>query len=530
LKQELQNAVKKAGYEEATPIQEKTMPVILAGRDLIACAQTGTGKTAAFALPILQKLDNGEVRKLRSLVLTPTRELAVQIFENFKKYGRYLPLRAACIYGGAKQKPQMEALRRGCDVLIATPGRLMDYMNLGLVSLQGIEIFVLDEADRMLDMGFINDVRKIVGSMNADRQTLMFSATMPKEIEQLGRDLLTDPADVRVAPQSTAADTVEQKICFLNHADKLKVLTELLQKDEVTRAMVFTRTKHGADRVARTLTRNGIAAKAIHGDKTQGQRQSTLEGYKAGHFHVLVATDVASRGIDIPEISHVINFNLPQEAESYIHRIGRTGRAGESGIAITLCEEDELEQLADVEKILKRQIEELKTEYSVSLRGKTPVRTSGGRGGRSGAKNTAGNGSRRNAKNAASGRNASKNGTGRNSVSAGHGASAGRSASAGSRRKAAAEKGNMAAGHAPKTNVASGGAGTAGGSKKKNSGFGGRGRRDSGASMMFGRSGRRISGRGGYTSFGYGEVGEKAGGRSGAKSAGSFARKGKRNT
>ena len=327
LKQELQNAVVKAGYTEATPIQEKTMPVILEGRDLIACAQTGTGKTAAFALPILEKLDNGEVRKLRSLVLTPTRELAVQIFENFKKYGRYLPLRAACIYGGAKQKPQMEALRRGCDILVATPGRLMDYMNLGLVSLKGIEIFVLDEADRMLDMGFINDVRKIAGSMNTDRQTLMFSATMPKEIEQLGRELLRNPADVRVAPQSTAADTVDQKICFVGHSDKLKVLAEILKQEEVTRTIIFTRTKHGADRVARNLTRSGIAAKAIHGDKTQGQRQSTLEGYKAGHFHVLVATDVASRGLDIPEVSHVINFNLPQEPEQKGPRLVEVKRA-----------------------------------------------------------------------------------------------------------------------------------------------------------------------------------------------------------
>ena len=370
LKQELQNAVVKAGYTEATPIQEKTMPVILEGRDLIACAQTGTGKTAAFALPILEKLDNGEVRKLRSLVLTPTRELAVQIFENFKKYGRYLPLRASCIYGGAKQKPQMEALRRGCDILVATPGRLMDYMNLGLVSLKGIEIFVLDEADRMLDMGFINDVRKIAGSMNTDRQTLMFSATMPKEIEQLGRELLRNPADVRVAPQSTAADTVDQKICFVGHSDKLKVLAEILKQEEVTRTIIFTRTKHGADRVARNLTRSGIAAKAIHGDKTQGQRQSTLEGYKAGHFHVLVATDVASRGLDIPEVSHVINFNLPQEPEAYIHRIGRTGRAGESGTAITLCEEDEMDLLKEVEKILKREVPEMKTEYSIVLRGK----------------------------------------------------------------------------------------------------------------------------------------------------------------
>ncbi len=488
MKQELQNAVIKAGYTEATPIQEKTMPVILEGRDLIACAQTGTGKTAAFALPILEKLDNGEVRKLRSLVLTPTRELAVQIFENFKKYGRYLPLRAACIYGGAKQKPQMEALKRGCDILIATPGRLMDYMNLGLVSLRGIEVFVLDEADRMLDMGFINDVRKIVGSMNTDRQTLMFSATMPKEIEQLGRDLLKNPADVRVAPESTAADTVEQKICFVSHSDKQKVLVDILKQDEVTRTMVFTRTKHGADRVARNLTRSGIAARAIHGDKTQGQRQSTLEGYKAGHFHVLVATDVASRGLDIPEVSHVINFNLPQEAEAYIHRIGRTGRAGESGIAITLCEEDEMDLLRDVEKILKREIPEMKTEYSVVLRGKnTGAAPATGAGRRKGGKSS-----------------------GKNSVPAGR---ENRGTDKTGRRRAAGKepedhRRSRTADSKSELNVKRG-TGLAGAASRR--------RRESKPPMMpVSRNLSRISGKGGYTSFGFGDAAtEKSGKRGG---------------
>ena len=484
MKQELQNAVVKAGYTEATPIQEKTMPVILEGRDLIACAQTGTGKTAAFALPILEKLDNGEVRKLRSLVLTPTRELAVQIFENFKKYGRYLPLRAACIYGGAKQKPQMEALRRGCDILVATPGRLMDYMNLGLVSLKGIEIFVLDEADRMLDMGFINDVRKIAGNMNTDRQTLMFSATMPKEIEQLGRELLRDPADVRVAPQSTAADTVDQKICFVGHSDKLKTLAEILKQEEVTRTIIFTRTKHGADRVARNLTRSGIAAKAIHGDKTQGQRQSTLEGYKAGHFHVLVATDVASRGLDIPEVSHVINFNLPQEPEAYIHRIGRTGRAGESGIAITLCEEDEMDLLKEVEKILKKEIPEMKTEYSIVLRGK-----------KNGAAPAAGDRRRKGGK--TSGKTG-ESGERRNNgaVPAGKRENLSRGTED-HRRSQAAEGGDKSKNRKETT-------GLAGAAKR---------RREQRPPMMpVSRSRSRISGRGGYTSFGYGGfTGDKGG-------------------
>ncbi|WP_352397929.1 DEAD/DEAH box helicase [[Clostridium] aminophilum] len=371
LKKEIKSAIAKAGYKEPSPIQERAIPLMLEGRDMIACAQTGTGKTAAFALPILQNLGDRDSRMIRALVLTPTRELAVQIFDNFKKYGRYLKLRTAVVYGGAKQGPQIAAIGRGCDILVATPGRLMDYMERGIVSLADIQMFVLDEADRMLDMGFIGDIRKIAKAIPAERQTALFSATMPKEIRKLAEELLQDPDEIEVAPESTPAETVDQKICFTERDNKKLILKEFLDRSDVTRSIVFTRTKRGADRLVRELKKLGINSTSIHGDKTQGQRQSALEHFRSGKVNVLVATDVAARGLDIPKISHVFNYDLPEEAESYIHRIGRAGRAGQTGEAISLCSEDEMGALADIERLLKNQIEELKTEWSIVLERKT---------------------------------------------------------------------------------------------------------------------------------------------------------------
>ena len=378
LKKEIQSAIKKAGYVEPSPIQEKAIPVVLSGRDLIACAQTGTGKTAAFALPILNQLPKLEVPVIRALILTPTRELAIQIFENFKMYGRYLKLKSACIYGGAKAGPQILHLSRGADILIATPGRLMDFMGEGIVDLSDIETFVLDEADRMLDMGFVNDVRRIAKSLPEKHQTVMFSATMPVEIEKLAQELLVDPASVQVNPTSSPADTVEQHIVFLNRDDKVAVLAGMLKEENVKKSIVFTRTKYGADKLVKRLAKEGIESYAIHGNKTMGQRKNALERFKSGNTKVLVATDVASRGIDVEKVTHVFNFELPDEAESYIHRIGRSGRAGQSGVAISLCSPDEMDLLFAVEKIMDRKIEELKTEYTIE------VERTNGRSGRNG--------------------------------------------------------------------------------------------------------------------------------------------------
>ncbi|MCR5008257.1 MAG: DEAD/DEAH box helicase [Oribacterium sp.] len=367
LSKRIVDAITKAGYKEPSPIQEQAIPLMMEGRDLIACAQTGTGKTAAFALPVLNMLDNESRPHPRALVLTPTRELAIQILENFKKYGRYMRLHTVCFYGGAKQGPQIGAYERGCDVLVATPGRLLDYMNQGIVSLRDIEIFILDEADRMLDMGFIHDIRKVVAEIPEERQTVMFSATMPKEIEALAKDILHDPESIKIAPTTSPAETVDQKICFLEKDNKKIVLSDFLKQDNVKKSIIFTRTKHGADHLVRDLGKLGIESMAIHGNKTQGQRQNALERFRSGNIKVLIATDVASRGIDIPKISHVFNYDLPEETESYIHRIGRAGRAGETGESITLCSKDEMGLLYDIEKMMQKEIPELETELSVSI-------------------------------------------------------------------------------------------------------------------------------------------------------------------
>lgn len=378
LKNDLLGAIRKAGYEEPTPIQEQSIPVILEGRDMIGCAQTGTGKTAAFALPILQKLAAKKRSETRALILTPTRELAIQIFENFKKYGRYLKLRTVCLYGGAKRGPQIGALRKGADILVATPGRLLDFMDTGLVDLHSVQILVLDEADRMLDMGFLPDVSRIVGATPGERQTVMFSATMEQEVRKLADQMLRDPVQIQVTPENEAADTVDQKLIFTSREDKREVIASLLKEEAVESAIVFTRTKHGADKLSKELKRRGIESVAIHGDKTQGQRQDALNRFKSGKVKVMVATDVAARGLDIPKLSHVFNYDVPEEPGSYIHRIGRTGRAGESGIAVTLCCEAELDALREVEELLEKPIPELESRWSLPLE----RRSKKGRGGR----------------------------------------------------------------------------------------------------------------------------------------------------
>jgi len=356
----LLRAVSSAGYTTPTPIQEQAIPHVLAGRDVLGCAQTGTGKTAAFALPILHHLTHagnparGAGRRIRVLVLSPTRELASQIRESFQTYGRQTSLRCSVIYGGVGQHPQVQALRHGVDIVVATPGRLLDLMNQGHVDLGGVEIFVLDEADRMLDMGFLPDLRRVVAKLPAKRQTVFFSATMPAPIEQLANAILRDPVRIRVAPVKETTDLIEQSVCFVAKQQKPHLLTTMLRKQQVTRDLVFTRTKHGADRVARQLNQSGIKAEAIHGNKSQSARQRSLASFKSNRLPVLVATDLAARGIDVDCVSHVFNYDLPNEAETYVHRIGRTGRAGATGIAVSFCDHDERSYLKDIERLIRR--------------------------------------------------------------------------------------------------------------------------------------------------------------------------------
>lgn len=351
-------AVAEAGYTSPSPIQAGAIPPVLAGRDLLGCAQTGTGKTAAFALPILQNLSAQTPQRpcIRALILTPTRELALQIGDSFSAYGKHLKLRHTVIFGGVGQQPQVEALRRGVDILIACPGRLNDLIGQRLIDLSGIEIFVLDEADRMLDMGFIHDVKKVIAKLPRRRQTLLFSATMPKEIEELADSLLHDPAVVKVDPVSSTVDRIDQKLYFVEKKQKIELLAYLLQDKGIVNALVFSRTKHGADRIARLLNKAGITAAAIHGNKSQTARVNALEGFKAGKTRVLVATDIAARGIDISELSHVFNYDLPEVPETYVHRIGRTARAGADGVAISFCSTEEREYLAGIEKLNRKKI------------------------------------------------------------------------------------------------------------------------------------------------------------------------------
>ena len=355
----LLRAVHREGYETPSPIQQQTIPPMLAGHDILGCAQTGTGKTAAFALPTLQTLckqPTGSTRVLRALILTPTRELALQITESFQAYGRYTGLKTVCIFGGVPQNAQVKALQAGIDILVATPGRLNDLIGQKLCDLRTVSIFTLDEADRMLDMGFIHDVKKIIAKLPAKRQTLLFSATMPKEIEALAASILKNPQKIAVAPVASTVETIAQSVYFVDKPNKIELLLHLLDDDNIVSVLVFSRTKHGADRICKKLCRAGIAARAIHGDKSQNSRQSALREFKQGQVRVLVATDIAARGIDIDQLSHVINYDLPNEPETYVHRIGRTGRAGLSGKAISLCDFDEKAYLKAIEKLIKKEV------------------------------------------------------------------------------------------------------------------------------------------------------------------------------
>jgi ATP-dependent RNA helicase RhlE len=360
LAEPLLRALAAQDYDTPTPIQARAIPSVLAGKDLLGIAQTGTGKTAAFALPILQRLAThrrqDKKRAPRALILAPTRELAIQIGQALQLYGRHLQLHHAVIFGGVSQRPQVDALRRGTDIIVATPGRLLDLMNQRHVLLDAIEYFVLDEADRMLDMGFIRDVRKIVARLPKDRQTLFFSATMPNAVSGLAGDILRDPERVSVTPASTPVERIEQSVIFVSANQKRDRLAEILRDPALDRTIVFTRTKHRADRVARHLAQAGIASEAIHGNKSQNVRQRALKGFRDGRVRVLVATDIAARGIDIDGVSHVINFELPNVPEDYVHRIGRTARAGASGIAIAFCDPEEQAYLNAIETLTRHKL------------------------------------------------------------------------------------------------------------------------------------------------------------------------------
>ena len=356
----LLRALATEGYETPTPIQAKAVPHVLAGRDLFGCAQTGTGKTAAFALPLIERMlaepRPRSPRRCRVLVLAPTRELAGQIHQSFVAYGRHAGLKAAVIYGGVGQRPQADAMMHGVDVLVATPGRLLDLVGQRLVDVRSVEFLVLDEADRMLDMGFIHDVRRIVGMLPRERQTLLFSATLPAEVRELADSMLRDPLEVKTAPQATSAETVSQAVWFVEKKDKKSLLVRLLQDESMTRVIVFARTKHGADKLHRDLSRAGIPAAAIHGNKSQNQRERALADFKSPRPPVLIATDIAARGIDVDDVSHVVNFELPHEPETYVHRIGRTGRAGQSGEAVSLCDHEELPRLRAIERLIRKPV------------------------------------------------------------------------------------------------------------------------------------------------------------------------------
>lgn len=357
----LLKAIKDKGYITPTPIQEKAIPAVLKGRDLLGCAQTGTGKTAAFAIPTIQTLHNEQQsgrwnKGIKALIITPTRELAIQIDESFSEYGKETRLRHTVIFGGVKQHAQVKRLSSGVDILIATPGRLLDLMNQGYINLKDLKIFTLDEADRMLDMGFIHDVKKVVAKLPAKRQSLFFSATMPSSITALANSLLTNPVRVTVTPISSTAETVTQKLFTVEKGNKKHLLKHVLEDDKLESALVFTRTKHGANKLVTFLDKSGISAAAIHGNKSQAARQKALKNFKDKNLRVLVATDIAARGIDIDELSHVINYEIPNEPETYVHRIGRTGRAERSGIALSFCDKEECAYVQDIHKLINQQI------------------------------------------------------------------------------------------------------------------------------------------------------------------------------
>jgi len=355
-------ALENEGYTTPTPIQQQAIPYVLEKRDLLGCAQTGTGKTAAFAIPLLQLMHEDQQtapkgpRPIKALILTPTRELAIQIQESFTAYGKFLNLKSTVIFGGVSQHPQTEALRRGVDILIATPGRLLDLISQNYINLKDIKYFVLDEADRMLDMGFVHDVRRVIIKLPEQRQTLFFSATMPPEIQTLANAILRNPAKVEVTPVSSTAETINQSMYFVNKNDKRHLLLHILKDQSIKTVIVFTRTKHGADRVVKDLNKAEITAEAIHGNKSQNARQRALSNFKSQQTRVLVATDIAARGIDIDELTHVVNYELPNVPETYVHRIGRTGRAGASGIAISFCDAEERAYLKDIQQLTRQTI------------------------------------------------------------------------------------------------------------------------------------------------------------------------------
>ena len=354
-------ALQQKGYTHPTPIQEQAIPILLKGKDLLGCAQTGTGKTAAFAIPILQQLyldktRNRNQRQIKALIVTPTRELAIQIADNFTEYGEHTDIRNTVIFGGIKQGSQTNALRRGVDVLVATPGRLLDLMNQGFISLKNVEYFVLDEADQMLDMGFVHDIKKLITKLPVKRQSLFFSATMPKAIVELSSKILGTYETVTVKPEQATAERVGQAVYFVSKADKTKLLVHVLKEENAVSTLVFARTKHGADKVVKVLSKSNITAEAIHGNKSQNARQRALSNFKEGKTKVLIATDIAARGIDISELALVINYDLPNVPETYVHRIGRTGRASASGISISFCDVEERPYLKDIEKLIKQQI------------------------------------------------------------------------------------------------------------------------------------------------------------------------------
>lgn len=363
-------ALDQTGYETPTPIQEQAIPILLQGKDLLGCAQTGTGKTAAFSIPILQRLYKSDNKKgIKALILTPTRELAIQIGESFDVYGKFTGLKHTVIFGGVPQKSQTDALKRGVQILIATPGRLLDLHTQGFLTLKGLDYFVLDEADRMLDMGFVHDIKKVLKLIPAKRQTLFFSATMPPEIEKLANSILTAPSKVEVTPASSTVEVIQQSVYFVEKKEKKDLLLHLLKDSSIESVLIFTRTKHGADKVAKILSKSGITAEAIHGNKSQNARQRALGNFKAHATRVLIATDIAARGIDVNLLSHVINYELPNVPETYVHRIGRTGRAGNDGIAISFCESEELPYLKDIQKLIGIQIPVVKDHPFVTTEG-----------------------------------------------------------------------------------------------------------------------------------------------------------------
>jgi ATP-dependent RNA helicase RhlE len=361
----LLDSVSKEGYTTPTKIQQQSIPYILSGKDLFGCAQTGTGKTAAFALPILQRLalDKNTIQTpgIKALILAPTRELAIQIDASFRTYGAGTGLKCTCIYGGVSQQMQVSKLKRGVEIIVATPGRLLDLIQQRIINLDKIQYLVLDEADRMLDMGFVPDIKRIVAMLPVKRQTLCFAATITPQIKKLAGSILTSPVNVSVAPEIEITGLITQSVYFVRKEDKRNLLRHVMRDDSIGNALVFTRTKHGADRVARDLNRSGITAEAIHGDKSQNKRESSLKGFRSGQIRVLVATDVVSRGIDIDSLSHVINFEIPEEPATYVHRIGRTGRAGATGTAMSFCSGEERKYLADIHKVIHKEINVVRT-------------------------------------------------------------------------------------------------------------------------------------------------------------------------